>query len=84
MSKDFKKNLEKEFKKLTKGKFLSPENCTQLHQTREHIFELNEIIKHFESKFSYVPSSAQLLFNAYNSRQEEMLFEAYRQKYMDE
>lgn len=84
MSKSHNNKLEKEFKKLTKNKFLSPENCTQLQQTREYLFELNEIIKHFESKFSYTPSSAQLLFNAYNSKQEKMLFEAYKQKYMDE
>lgn len=83
MSKNHNKRLEKEFKKLTKNRFLSPENCTQLHHTRECIFELLEIIKHFESKFSYVPSSAQLLFDAYNTKQEKMLFEEYRKVYMD-
>lgn len=78
---DFNKKLEKEFKKLAKNKFLSPEACTQLNQTRAYIFELNRIIMHFEKKFDYVPSSAQLLFNEYNMKQEKMLYQKYREKY---
>ncbi|MCG8311079.1 MAG: hypothetical protein MI975_27075 [Cytophagales bacterium] len=77
-----KKQLDREFKKLTKNKFLSPDNCTQLRQTRACIFELNKIIKHFEKKFDYIPSSAQLLFNEYNTRQEQMLFEKYKKEYI--
>lgn len=79
-----KKKIEKEFKKITKNKFLSPQSCTQLNQTRTYIFELNKIIKHFENKFNYIPSSAQLLFNEYNSRQEKMLFEKYKEEYVSE
>lgn len=79
----FKKQLDKEFKKLTKNKFLSPNSCTQLQQTRAYIFELNKIMRHFERKFDYVPSSAQLLFNEYNSRQERMLFENYLEEYIN-
>ncbi len=75
------KRIEKEFKKLTKDKFLSPERCTQLNQTRAYIFELNNIIRHFESKFDYVPPSAQLLFNEYNMKQEKMLFDDYMKEY---
>ncbi len=78
------KKLDKEFKKLTKNKFLSPDSCTQLNQTREYIFELNQIIKHFENKFNYIPSSAQLLFNEYNVKQERMLFEKYKEDYCKE
>jgi len=77
------KEIDKEFKRLTKDKFLSPERCTQLNQTRAHIFELNKIIKHFEQKFNYIPPSAQLLFNEYNVRQEKMLFEDYLKEYSD-
>ena len=79
-----KKQLDKEFKKLTKNKFLSPDSCTQLGQTRTYIYELNKIIRHFEQKFDYIPSSAQLLFNEYNSKQERMLFEKYKEKYIKE
>jgi len=79
-----KKKIDKEFKKLTKNNFLSPQNCTHLNQTRAYIFELNKIIKHFEKKFDYIPSSAQLLFNEYNSKQERMLFEKYKDEYIKE
>lgn len=78
------KKIEKEFKKLTKDKFLSPARCTQLNQTRAYIFELNKIIKHFEKKFNYIPPSAQMLFNEYNVRQEKMLFENYLKEYSEE
>jgi hypothetical protein len=77
------KKLEKEFKKLTKDKFLSPDQCTELNQTRAYIFELNKIIKHFEKKFDYIPPAAQLLFNEYNLKQERMLFEDYMNEYSD-
>jgi len=80
---DFK-SIEKEFKKLTKDKFLSPDRCTQLNQTRAYIFELNKIIKHFERKFDYVPPSAQLLFNEYNMKQEKMLFDDYTREFSDQ
>jgi len=79
-----KKKIDKEFKKLTKNRFLSPSNCTQLKQTRAYIFELNKIIRHFENKFDYVPTSAQLLFNEYNSKQEHMLFEKYKKEFVKE
>jgi hypothetical protein len=75
------KRLDKEFRKLTKDKFVSPNECTQLNQTRAYIFELNKIIKHFEKKFDYIPPSAQLLFNEYNMRQESMLFDDYKKEY---
>jgi hypothetical protein len=75
------KKLEKKFKEITKNKFLSPDHCTHLYQTRSYIYELNRIIKHFESKFNYVPSSAQLLFNEYNTKQERMLYEKYKSDY---
>jgi hypothetical protein len=78
------KKIEKEFKKLTKDKFLSPSRCTQLNQTRAYIFELNKIIKHFEQKFNYVPTSAQVLFNEYNMQQEKMLFDDYMKEYSKE
>ncbi len=77
------KKIQKEFKKLTKDKFLSPDQCTELNQTRAYIFELNKIIKHFEKKFDYVPPAAQLLFNEYNMKQERMLFEDYLNEYSD-
>jgi hypothetical protein len=76
------KKLDKEFKKLIKNKFLSPGSCTQLYQTRSYINELNEIIKHFETKFNYIPSSAQMLFNEYNMKQEKMLYEKYKEEYI--
>ncbi len=75
------KKLDKEFKKLTKNKFLSPHSCTQLNQTRAYIFELAKIINHFERKFDYVPSSARLLFNEYNNKQEKMLFKKFQEAY---
>jgi hypothetical protein len=78
------KKIEKEFKKLTKDKFLSPSRCTQLNQTRAYIFELNKIIRHFEQKFNYVPPSAQVLFNEYNMQQEKMLFDDYKKEYSKE
>ena len=78
------KKLDKEFRKLTKNKFLSPRSCTQLNQTRAYLSELNEIIKHFEQKFNYVPSSAQLLFNEYNVKQEKMLYEKYKEEFSKE
>lgn len=78
------KKIEKEFKKLTKDKFLSPSRCTQLNQTRAYIFELNKIIKHFEQKFNYIPTSAQVLFNEYNMQQEKMLFDDYMKEYSKE
>ena len=79
-----KKKINKEFKEITKNKFLSPQNCNQLDQTRSYIFELNKIIKHFEQKFGYIPSSAQLLFNEYNVKQEKMLFEKYKDEFIKE
>ena len=78
------KRLEKEFKKLTKDKFLSPDRCTKLNQTRAYIFELNKIIRHFENKFDHVPPSAQLLFNEYNMKQEKMLFEKYKDDFLND
>lgn len=78
------KKINKAFKKLTKNKFLSPQSCTKLNQTREYIFELNSIIKHFENKFNYVPPSAQLLFNEYNDKQERILFEKYLEEFSKE
>ena len=78
------KYIAKTFKKLTKNKFLSPQNCTQLHQTRASIFELNKIIKHFERKFDYVPPSAQLLFYEFNNRQERILFEKYLEEFSND
>lgn len=79
------KKIDKEFKKyLSKVKFMNPKECTQLRQTRAYIFELNKIIKHFEKKFNYVPSSAQLLFNEYNMKQEKMLFEEFKSNYSKE
>jgi hypothetical protein len=78
------KKIEKEFKKLAKDKFLSPARCTQLNQTRAYIFELNKIIRHFEKKFNYIPTSAQMLFNEYNVKQEKMLFENYLKEYSNE
>ena len=79
---EFNKRLEKEFRKLTKNKFLSPEDCTQLNQTRAYIFELNKIIRHFQQKFDYIPPSAQLLFNEYNLKQEKMLYDKYKEDYL--
>jgi hypothetical protein len=79
-----KKRIDKEFKKITKNKFLSPQNCTQLKQTRAHIFELNRIIHHFERKFNYIPTSAQLLFDEYNTKQEKMLFEKYKDDFLND
>jgi hypothetical protein len=79
---DKSKNLEKEFKKLIKNKFLSPNSCTQLDQTRAYINELNQIIRHFETKFNSIPSSAQILFNEYNMKQEKMLYEKYKEEYV--
>ena len=79
-----KKRIDKEFKKITKKKFLSPQNCTQLKQTRAYIFELNKIIHHFERKFDYIPTSAQLLFDEYNTKQEKMLFEKYKDDFLNE
>ena len=76
------KMVEKEFKKIAKNKFLSPQNCTQLNQTRGYIFELTKIIKHFEKKFNHIPDSAQLLFNEYDTKQEKMLFDKYKEKYL--
>lgn len=79
-----RKSIDKEFKKITKNKFLSPQECTQLNQTRAYIFELSRIIHHFEKKFNYIPSSAQLLFNEYNTKQEKMLFEKYKKEFLNE
>ncbi|NJN26776.1 MAG: hypothetical protein HC819_12785 [Cyclobacteriaceae bacterium] len=75
------KKLDKEFKKIAKNRFIDPQSCTQLRQTREYMSELHEIIKHFEQKFQYIPSSAQELFNEYHTRQERMLFEQYKKDY---
>ncbi len=80
---DINKKLEKEFKKLTRNKFLSPRDCTHLTQTRAYIFELNKIIAHFEKKFNHVPDSAHLLVTEYNSKQEKMLFDKYKEDYLE-
>ena len=79
-----KKMIDRAFKKIAKSKFLSPQSCTHLSQTRIHIFELNKIINHFENKFDYVPSSARLLFYKYNNKQERMLFKKYKEEYINE
>jgi hypothetical protein len=78
------KRIEKEFKKIVKDKFISPSRCTQLHQTRAYIFELNKIIKDYEQRFDYVPPAAQVLFNDYNMRQEKMLYDDYLREYSNE
>ncbi|MCK5102409.1 MAG: hypothetical protein KAI99_12850 [Cyclobacteriaceae bacterium] len=75
------KKIDRVYKKLTKNKFPNPQSCTRLSQTRICIFELNEIIKHFEKKFNYVPTSAQLLFYNYNNKQERLLFEKYKEEF---
>lgn len=75
------KHIDQFFEKITRDKFLSPQSCTQLHQTRGYIFELNKIIKHFEREFNYVPTAARLLFYKYNLKQEMMLFEKYKEEY---
>ncbi len=81
MKKESIKKLDQAFNKLAKNKFLDPKNCTKLNQTRSYIFELSKIIQYFESKFQYVPSSARLLFTEYNTKQENMLFEKYKEEY---
>ncbi len=78
------KDIEKKFRELIKDKFVSPERCTELNQTRAYLFELARIIRHFEAKFHYVPPSAQLLLNEYNMKQEKMLFRDYLKEYSDE
>ena len=75
------KSVEKEFKKLTKDKFPSPETCTQLNQTQAVIFELSKIIRHFENKFNCVPPSAQLLITEYCNKQDKMIFDIYKKDY---
>ncbi len=84
MNDQFKKKVEKKFERIAKNHFRDPEDCTELAETRSYLAELNKIIQHFERKFDYIPSSAQLLFNEYNSKQEQMLFEAYKKKYLKE
>ncbi|MDZ7605965.1 MAG: hypothetical protein U5K79_10360 [Cyclobacteriaceae bacterium] len=78
---DNMKSVEKEFKKLTKDKFPSPETCTQLNQTQAVIFELTKIIRHFESKFNCVPPSAQLLITEYCNKQDKMIFDIYKKEF---
>lgn len=78
------KKIEKEFRQLTRDKFIHPDQCTELNQTRAYLFELVGIIKHFEAKFNYVPPAAQLLLNEYNQKQERMLFKDYLKEYSDE
>ena len=84
MNDQFKKKVEKKFERIAKNHFRDPGDCTELAETRSYLAELNKIIQHFERKFDYIPSSAQLLFNEYNSKQEQMLFEAYKKKYLKE
>lgn len=83
-SNEKQKQLDRKFKMLSKDKFPSPANCDHLYQTRNYIFELNRIIKHFENKFDYIPSSAQVLFHEFNSKQESMLYDKYKEKYLKE
>ncbi len=83
MKKESIKKLDQAFNKLAKNKFLNPQNCNQLNQTRTYLFELSKIIQYFEQKFNYVPSSARLLFTEYNTKQESMLFEKYKEEYFD-
>lgn len=83
MNRERIKKLDQAFNKLAKNKFLNPQNCTQLNQTRTYLFELSKIIQYFEYKFNYVPSSARLLFTEYNTKQENMLFEKYKAEYFN-
>jgi len=77
------RKIDKEFRKIAREKFLPPGSITKLSQTRFYIFELNKLISHFEKKFSYVPSSARLLFNEYNNLQEKMLYDKFKEKYSE-
>ena len=75
-----KKELDKKFDKLARTTFPNPDECT-LNETRAFISELNKVIAHFERKFNYIPSSAHLLFDKYNNKQEQMLFNQYLNEY---
>lgn len=75
-----KKEIDKRFDKLAKDTFPNPEECT-LNETRAFISELNKVITHFERKFNYIPSSAHLLFDKYNHKQEQILFDQYLNEY---
>lgn len=77
---DRKKDLDKRFEKLIRNTFPNPEQLS-LTETRAYISELNKVISHFERKFNYIPSSAHLLFDKYNTKQEQMLFDQYLDEY---
>lgn len=75
------KEIDKKFDRIAKNTFPEPDGCTQLNETRAYISELNKVITHFERKFNYIPSSAHLLFDKYNAKQEQILFDAYLKEY---
>ena len=66
---------------MAKERIIDPRACKKLAETRRCILELHRIIQHFEREFGYVPDKARLMFNEYNSRQEKMLFEEFRNEY---
>ena len=75
-------NINRKFRKLARTKFLNPHSCKTLAHTRTNIFELAKIIQHFKRKHNCIPESAFLLFYKYNTKQEALLFDEYKEKYL--
>ncbi len=75
------KVLERAFRAFAKKHFKPAQAIHDISQTRTYIAELHRIIHHFEEKYQEVPDSIRLLFHAYNTRQEQMLFDAFKKQY---
>lgn len=79
----YHKEAEKEFRKYARKNLLNPRKINQLEQTRYFINELHTLINDFKNRFNYVPADAHLLFNEYQSIQDRMVYENFRQTYQN-
>ncbi len=82
MSEFEKKQLEKEFEKFTRINFEKPKKCRDLSQTRFYVQELCRKIEEFKWRFNYVPGTAYTLLAQYNSLQDKMIFQDFKNTYL--
>jgi len=77
------KKAEREFKRFVKDHLLKPGKCKKIDEATYCIQQVHLKIQEFKHKFNYVPVSAQLMFNKYQSIQDRMVYENFRHTYQN-
>lgn len=81
MSEFEKRRLTREFELFASKNFEKPRNCKNLDQIRFYIDEVSQKVNEFKERFNYVPDSAYSLLAQYNSIQNSILFNEFKNTY---